>query len=162
MADDIPGVKSDPACGTLANENRKFAENSNGNLVVRVEDEEAVSVLNDILLQLGGSAGTPFFSDASSTTTGALQTLISEVVPGGVTRTISKVIVSSRAPGNFEVKINGAVIGSGRTGPSEMNSSFIFMPGRDAAATETITVEFTQAYGKVGTDIEAYLMATDM
>jgi len=42
-----------------------------------------------------------------------------------------------------------------------MNASFVFMPGRETAESDTITVEFTQSYGKAGSDIEVYIMATD-
>lgn len=156
MANDI-----DPCRATLPLENEKFATNANGKTVVRVEDEAAVAALNDILVQLGGSSGTPFFTQAQSTATGGVDTLISTSVPALTTRNISKVIVSSRQAGKFNIKINSTIIGSGRTSAANMNVEFSFMPSRSASAGDTISVEFEQTHGKLS-DVEAYLMATDM
>jgi len=138
----------------------KLYKSTSGKQEMYVIDEDAIAILGDILNQLGGSAGTPIYFESSGVTTGVLQTLISEVVPALTTRTISKVIVSCRQSGVFNILLNAAVIGSGRTGPSQMNTSFSFIPGRAAAAGDTIKIEFTQSTGP-STDIECYLMATD-
>ena len=55
MANDIPGINYTPTKSTLDNENSKFAER-NGKTIVRVEDEEAVDLLTQILAALGGGS----------------------------------------------------------------------------------------------------------
>lgn len=156
MANDV-----DPCRSTIDLENLKFAINENGKIVVRVEDETAIEILNDILTQLGGSAGTPHFAETQTTATGAVDTLINETVPALTTRNLSKVIVSCRQAGKINIKINSDIVGSGRTSASNMNFVFRFMPSRSAVAGDTISVEFEQTHGKLS-DVEAYLMATDM
>ena len=155
-------IDIDPCRETKKLENDKFAENSNGKVIVRVEDETAIGVLQNILTELGGSAGTPFYAQAQTTTTpGALQTLINETVPASTTRSLNKVVVVCRRSAKFEIKINSTVVGSGRTGPANMNVSFVFLPVRDAAESDTITVDFEQINGGPSVDVEVYLMATD-
>lgn len=161
MAIDI--VPSNPITeNTRDNEQKKFAENQFGKVVVRVEDESAAAILNAILLQLGGVAGIPFYSENQILTNGLLQPVITEVVPVGKTRSLTQVVVSCRQPGIFFVKINGTIVGTGRTGAGNPNANFIWMPSRAAVAGDTITVEFIQSYGPSGSDVEAYLMGTDI
>lgn len=51
MATDIPGIDSTKdSVSTLDNERRKFAKNENNKVVVRVEDEAAISRLSGGLL----------------------------------------------------------------------------------------------------------------
>lgn len=120
------------------------------------------SKLDDVVSALGGDVGTPFFADDQRTvsTPGTPETLISVVVPAATTRRINKVRVSCTKLGKFEVKINSTVVGTGRTGPGEMNVEFNFNPARPASATDTISITFNQLRG-AATDVEAYLMAMD-
>ena len=152
MATDL--LPSTTGCDRDQKEAERFALNKNSKVVVRVEDEEAIEILNDILTELGGSAGTPFFSEVQTT-------LISEVVPASTTRKLSKVVVSCRKAGKFNIKINSTIVGSGRIGPGKLNAEFRFSPVRSAVATDTIVVEFEQFIGTT-TAVEAYLMATDV
>lgn len=155
----------DPNRDSKQLENDNFAYQGNGSdltkVVRRVEDEEALAVLQDILTQLGGASGTPFFTETQTTTTGVLQTLISTTVPALTTRSLSKIVIVCSRSAKIDIKINAAVVGSLRTGAANKNVEFKFEPARDAAAGDTITVEFTQFGGPTGVDVEAYLMATD-
>lgn len=144
-------------------ERASFKENAtDGGTDRRTCDITTHSKLDDVVNALGGSAGTPFHSrdQRTVTTPGTPETLITEVVPASTTRKISKVVVSSTKLGKFDIKIDSTIIGSGRTGPSNMNAEFTFSPAISATATQTITVEFNQLRGPA-TDVEAYLMAND-
>lgn len=140
----------------------KFCLNSFDETAVRVKDKDAKAVLDDILVAVGGSSGTAFFDEAATVTNpGVTQVLLSNTVPVSTTRTLSQFIVVCRVPGKFEIKLNGSVIGSGRTGPAHMQVIFPFNPGRNASAGDSITLEFTQITGGPIVDVEAYVMATD-
>lgn len=151
-----------PPPNTDDHEQLKFAINKFGKVIVRVEDECAVDVLNQILTELGGAAGTKFHaSDQRATTPGVQQTTLSVVVPASTTRTLSKVIVSCRQSVQFVVTANSVLIGSGRTAPGEHNASFEWAPGFDVPASQTIEVLVTQDVG-AASDVETYLMGNDL
>ena len=151
----------DPCEGTLKLENEKFARNSANKTVVRVADDDALAVLNNILTQLGGSGGTAFHTrDSRVTTPNTEQTVISFNVPASTTRTLSKVVVSCRQRVKFRVEVNSVQVASGRTAPGESNAVFIWAPGYAALTTETVEV-FVEQFGGPASDVETYLMATD-
>ncbi|MCP3684546.1 MAG: hypothetical protein GY861_17915 [bacterium] len=107
--------------------------------------------------------GSSFHLPSSATTvvSGTPLTVLSSTVPASTTRKITNVRVTTRASGKFEIKVGSTVIGSGRTGPANMNVAVEFLPSRAALTTEVITVDFTMLHGKIGQDIEVYLMAND-
>jgi len=112
---------------------------------------------------LAAVTSTPFFTEASTITTpGILQTLITFVVPVSTTRRLHKVVVTTRQRGFFRIFIDATVVGSGRTGPAAMNVEFLWNPLRPAVAGSTIKIEFTAASDTPVSDIEAYLMASDI
>lgn len=161
---DIPGMPpvKDECPGTSALEQGKFARNSAGKTVVRVADDDALSVLENILLALGG--GVAFHvndSDVSIVAGTPLEVLSSTVAGVSNNRVISRVRVTSRAAGSYTLKLNGGVIGSGRLNAAELNNDLVFTPGFNTVNGDVISVEFTMLHGKVGQDIEVYLMATD-
>ena len=130
-------------------------------IALRVCDDTAIAVLNQILVAVGGTAtGTPFYESAEDVADGTTQTLISVTVPAATTRTVSQIVVSCRQPGTFKVFIDSTLIGSGRTGPGNPTDSFTFVPGRAASTGEVIKVEFTKTHGP-NSDVEAHLLATD-
>lgn len=130
-------------------------------IALRTCDDTAIAVLNQILVELGGTAtGTPFYNSVQSIADGTVQDLIDLTVPAATTRTISSVVVSCRQPGKFTVLIDSTVVGTGRTGPGSPNASFVFVPGRAALTGEVIKVQFEKTYGP-NSDVEAHLLATD-
>lgn len=113
----------------------------------------------------GGSDGfgpgqTPEFLDAQTTTTpGFSQTLITRVVGATETLFLRYVVVTTTKGGCFEIRDNASVIGSGRTGASQTNASFLYPVAREIASGNTLTVVFEQPAGAgSASDIEAYVM----
>jgi len=162
----MPANPRDPLiCSTADAENQKFRVNpSSNNVEVRVSDEDALQKLCDILAALGGSGtGTPHFAQAQTVTTpGATQTLISEVVPAATTRQLCQVIVTCRQAVQFDIFDGATVIGSGRTGPGDYQTTFKFDPKRDILTGVTLKIEATSLATTCVTDIEVYLMALDV
>lgn len=140
-----------------------YVRDCNNKVAKLVTDECNKAILEQILIALGGQSGTAFFDDdiGVTDTIGTPKTILSSSVPVATTRSINKVVVTSRASGRFEIKIAGVKVGSGKTGPSEMNVEFVFSPVRVATATQLVEVDFTMLYGKVGQDVEVFLFATD-
>lgn len=159
MADDI-----DPCRATLPLENEKFATNKNSKTVIRVEDEEAVCVLEDILTALGGSSGTPIFDDnfnANSPGAGSTIQLISTSVGVGMTRTFVSMKGISRVPGRFELKLGGTIIGVIETGSGDYNGVFDFDVKKTGSATTAITIDFIQLRGPANAPVSVSLMSTE-
>jgi hypothetical protein len=67
-------------------------------------------------------------------------------VPAGKDYLMSTVNVSTFIDGVFTLKAGGAIIAKGRTGPSQVNAKFQFIPVRTIATGTTITLEFDQVY----------------
>lgn len=136
-----------------------FDLDTNGDVARRVIDALAHDKLDAIIAALGGSSGTAFFAEASGTTTGAVQTVLTDTVPGSTTRSLVQVVVSTFSPGKVSVEIAGTEVASGRTAPGKPDVVLTFNPNRPASASDTIDVKFN---GRIsGTDIEAYLFALD-
>lgn len=155
MATDI-----DPKRDSRQLENENFATNSNNKTVRRVEDESAIGVLEQILAELGGSAGTPVFYDTQTVTTpGVTQTLVNETVGVGKTLTIRKVRVTCRQRTTYNILLDSTIIGSGRVGAGEYNDDFVFVVNRTLSAGSVLKVE-TLSGGKA-TDIEVYVQALE-
>jgi hypothetical protein len=143
------------------NDQRSFKPDINGNVARNVCDTNAHTILNDILIELGGTAGVSFHGqDQRTTTPGSEQTTISVVVPAGKTRTLSKVVVTSKQRVKFRVLANSVEVGSGRVSSGNPNAEFSWTPGFSVAATLTIEVKILQDDGP-SSDVETYLMATD-
>jgi hypothetical protein len=151
----------DPCRGTQKLENEKFATSSLGKTVVRVADDEALAVLEQILALQGGSAGAPFHEDAQTQTTpGVEQTLISFTVGAGLSRNLNRARVVCRHRVKYNIEVNGQVVGSGRTGAGNLTDDFIWLPGFPVAQSILVELKATQSGGPA-TDIEAYLMGNE-
>lgn len=109
-------------------------------------------------------AGIGHFADSSDTITpGAAQDLITETVPAGIQRQLSKLFVSCRFEGFYEVLLDGDVVGSGRTGPGNVNSRYEWTPVRPAEEGQEIIVRFTARAGAPATaTVESHLQCTDV
>lgn len=160
MATDVTPCRS-----TIDLENLKFAVNSNGEIVIRVEDEESVDVLNDILVALGGSSGTPIFDESFNTAspgTGSTVNLITTSVGVGLTRTFVSMKCTSRVPGRFELKLGGTLIGVRETGSGQYNSDLVFDVKKTGAAGTSVTVDFVQLRGPAAAPVSVSLMSTEI
>jgi hypothetical protein len=117
---------------------------------------------NGMFVQMSsGIDGTPHFDDAQmAITPGQDQTLIDGVVPAGVTRSIGQILVVARVAGIFTVLANGAVIGSGRTGPGCFGL-VPYNPARPLVAGTEYQVIFTSRLNAPPQSVECYLQATD-
>ena len=128
---------------------------------IEVVDEQAKLVLDDILNQLGGSSGTPVhLADSRVSTPGSEQTVFSFNVPGATTRTLSRVLVTSRQRVKFRVEVNSVQVASGRTAPGKPDTIFEWNPGLSVATGVLVEVFVLQSTGPAS-DFESYLMATD-
>jgi hypothetical protein len=103
----------------------------------------------------GATAGLPVFLDDQRTPVAGTQTVISNAVPVGKTHSLSQVIVSCRRSVTYRVKIDATVIGSGRTGAGDFNSTFTWNPNRAAAASSTVSVEVDASAPL--SDVETYV-----
>jgi hypothetical protein len=108
-------------------------------------------------------AGDPVHEGAQSITTPGLeQTLISSTVPLAKIRKLKKVIVTCRQPGKYTIDDGSVIIGSGRTGAANLDSEFKWEPRRDFSAGTTLNLKFIADGSSPASDIEAYLMASDL
>lgn len=151
-------------CSQKDRELQSFVENCNGDVARRVDDPCSRAVLNQILVALGGNAGVPFHENGTGDTLaiGTPLNVLSSTVPGAITRNITKVVLSTRAAGEFEIKINGTKVGGGRTNASDLNVNFDFSPAISSNSGDVIDIEFTMLRGPVDQCVDVYLMATDI
>lgn len=105
---------------------------------------------------------TPYFDDSiDDTDPGVEQTLIDEVVPDGMTRYLSSVILKTRVTGSFQILAGLEVIGSGRTGPGGA-PTMNFNPMRPLSAGTEYKVNFTARTNSPVQSVEAYVQANDL
>lgn len=95
-------------------------------------------------------------------TPGTEQTLITSTVPAGKVYKLSMAIVTCRQRAEYVIDIDGAIIGSGRTGASNLKDLFPWSPRRSVAAGETVSLKFTAASDTVPSNVEAYLMGSEL
>lgn len=113
--------------------------------------QTSVSELGDLIHLVSQTISTP----------GIEQTLITSAVPAGKIRKLSTLVVTCRQTGKFTLEDGSAIIASGRTGSSSMNSRFTWQPRQSAAAAITLTLKFKADGTSPASDVEAYLMASD-
>jgi len=110
-------------------------------------------------------AGAEYFKQAAAltvTTPGVEQTLISEIVDPGKTVNLLIFHLTCNTQGSYKIELDGALIGSGRTGSGSPNSVFKWKPFKVAIAGETIIVKYTQITGRASSNIEAYLQGREI
>lgn len=95
-------------------------------------------------------------------TPGAAQDLITDTVPVGKTRKMTQVVVCCRSHGSYVVTSDSDIIGSGRTGPANPKDIFTWAPRKSEAAGKLLKVTFTANVESPSSDVEAYLMASDV
>lgn len=92
----------------------------------------------------------------TTTTPGAPQTLLTILVASMTRVDLYAAIVSCSFVTAFKVKVDGVIVGSGRTGPGEQQARFPWTPLLPVAAGATITLELVQSFGPA-VDVEAFL-----
>lgn len=108
-------------------------------------------------------SGTRYFKKALDTTQpGVEKTLISDTVAVGNQINILQCDVSCRHEGLIKIYVAGAVVGSKRTGPGNVNETFFFNPYHEASAGDTIEVKFEAAAFRPVTDVEAYIQGREI
>lgn len=117
---------------------------------VSIEEGSGINSFQGIPDQVSGSAETD----------GTTQELISVVVPVGKKWSLFQATVACRSYGIFEIKVNGTVVGSGRTGPASENVKFTWPPLYPIAAASTLKLEFTKNFGP-NVPVEAYITRTE-
>ncbi len=107
-------------------------------------------------------SGTPFHQDAAAITDGTDQQLLTFTVGAGVMRRLLQARVTSDWDGRFTLKLNGSVIGSGRTGPADRNAPFFWTPAKQLLPGDVFELLFKPAQGvPIGVRVEAQVMGSD-
>jgi hypothetical protein len=107
--------------------------------------------------------GVPFFDEGFDVTDpGNDVTLITTTVPALTTRNLFRIIVTCRIEGVMTILDGATQIGSGRTGAAKPDSVIEWNPRRPVSTGNTITVKFKARTGSAVSDVEAYLMASDI
>jgi hypothetical protein len=143
-------------------EQRKFIADQDGDVAVNVVAKHVEDQLDAILDALDVSVGESHFASASvPTTPGTLQTIISEVVPAGKLRGLTRVVVRCRQEGVANIYADSIFIGSMSTGAASPNATFEFTPKYLVAAGLTIEVQFRQRTGSPIVTVDGHLQAVD-
>lgn len=95
-------------------------------------------------------------------TPGLEQTLITTTVPAGKQRKLTKLYVTGRQPATYKLSNGVDTIASGRIGPAKLVDVFRWEPRESIAAGTTLTLTLTSLSGTGASDVEAYLMASDL
>ena len=95
-------------------------------------------------------------------TPGIEQTLILDTVPVGKERKMTKLYITGRHPGTYRLDDGSDIIASGRIGPGRLVDVFRWEPRLTRSAGVTFTLKFTALSGTPASDVEAYLMASDL
>jgi len=101
------------------------------------------------------------FTFKGATTPGTVQTLFDMNVPANIERQIFALVVTCRREAYFEIGVDSALVGSGRTGPSCINASFKFSPAKVVPQNKNIKVMLSAASYAPISEVEAYLMCLD-
>lgn len=107
--------------------------------------------------------GDPVFTQVQTVTTpGVEQSLFSFSVPALTTRNLTTLNVTCTLPTVFNLFSGGVKVATGRTGPGEPNANFVWAPSRAVAAGTTVELKLLSLAGVSATDVEAYLMSSDV
>lgn len=146
-----------PIPGSLCDrEQDKFIEDAAGKTAVNITACAPIPVTLS-----GATAGTKIHLSGNDVTDGTSQTLISTTVGVGKTLSLSKVSFSTTIDGKGTIEIAGSVVGTVRTNGATQNPSFVWDPTKAATAGQLVEVKFI-SFQPRATDIEAYLMATEV
>lgn len=146
-------------CHLKEAEKRKFVTCEN-RLAVRTKvcQEEGEAI--DVNIVDGHDDGASFYIDAEGTAVADTEvTLITYLVPAGKTLKLKNINATGTFESEVKIKVDGALIGSGRTGPANHNFNYNFDPRREVAEGKTLTVTIKQRANTPDCATEAYLQA---
>jgi len=96
------------------------------------------------------------------TTPGIEQTIITSTVAAGIERKLTKISVTGRHPVTYKLDNGSDIIASGRIGPAKLVDIFRWEPRYTLSAGATLSLKITALSGSPASDIEAYVMASDI
>lgn len=102
------------------------------------------------------------FAFQGVTTPGIVQTLLTVLNPANMDRDLYQVVVVCEFSGIILVKLDGIVIGSGRTGPGEKQALIPWTPPYPSLSEQTILVTFQQRSSSPVVPVEAYLATAEI
>ena len=85
--------------------------------------------------------------------------LIDYTVSVGEKLVALQITASCRLETKIIIKVNDVIIGTGRTGPGELNYKYIFEPFMELLESDNIKIECLASSWRPQTDIEAFLQA---
>lgn len=109
-----------------------------------------------------GLDGTPYHDSQSTTTSpGTAKLVYMDTVPASVSRSLHTIYFSCSIRGKMVVKLDGVIIGVGRSAPGKPDISFPYFPSKPLGSLQVLTVEFTARSGSPIVDCDTTIMATD-
>lgn len=109
-----------------------------------------------------GLEGTPFHDLQSNTTNpGVSKEIYTNTVPSGVSRVLHTIYFSCSIRGKLVIKVDGAIIGVGRSAPGKPDIYLPFFPGKPINALQVLTLEFIARSNSPIVDCDTTVMATD-
>lgn len=110
------------------------------------------------IIQDSSLAGTgKIFETSSSLSVVGELAILTETVPSGKSWTVNFAEVQSRGYGRWQVKLGGARIGGGLTGPEKSSSRFQLPNSLKANAGEIVSIMYTYTHGPSAMPVEAFL-----
>lgn len=131
--------------------------NDGGNDITIVSD--AVDIIKGWCPTPPAAVQTPFFFDYSDVVSGnSPVTLISTTVAASTNLFLSRLEITCRIESFIEVKKNGDVVGTLRTGAAQPSARFHWSPNRDCTDGDIIEVVLTKRAGTSDISVGAHLM----
>ena len=109
----------------------------------------------------GTVTGEAFYTDGVEVSTPTIeQTLTSFTVAAGKTHLLSKIKVSCFRAGTWIAYADSDIIGSGRTGGGQPDSTLSYIPVRKLSSSQTFELKFSALVGKAS-DVHFHVMGTE-
>lgn len=107
--------------------------------------------------------GTPFFADSfADRGGGSYDNVILFTVPGGVTRSLQRLVLDCRFEAQAIIRADGSEIGSIRSGPDQPTSTFLWSPARPILPGQTISIHLDVRSPAPATSIGLWLQGLDI
>jgi hypothetical protein len=109
------------------------------------------------------TSGSPFkITEETQTSPGTVIDLIDYTVPTGKKIVALQVFISCRLESKIRILKDGSMIGVGRTGPGEINSTFGFEPYEEINEGENLKITCEAMSWRPSTDIEAVVQGREL
>jgi hypothetical protein len=103
-----------------------------------------------------------FFYFFGASTPGVEQTVVDCTVPADKWRYLHRLVVDCRLESQFKIEVDGAVVGSGRTGPARPQGGMVWTPGRIVYPGSRILAKITLRPSPVAPEIGVWLQSSDL